>query len=120
VWRIAVAFVVAPAIGAAIAALVATKFGFIYLGFFASALMAAYAVAALVGIPAFLFSRSWLRRSIWAYALAGAAVAAVAAVPMVFFVPLALAFLTILTGVVSGFTFGLIVMPTSNNRWRGP
>jgi hypothetical protein len=118
--RATVAFTVAPAIGALGASLFAAAIWSIYVGFFVSALMVAYGVALLVGVPAFLFSRSWLPLSIWAYALAGALVATVSAVPMVFFFPISLAVLSILTGAIAGVTFGLIVMPTSNNRWRGP
>ena len=118
--RVTVAFVVAPGIGALGASLIAAMLWRIYIGFFVSTLMVAYAVAVLVAVPAFLLSRSWLPISTWAYGLAGALIAAVAAVPMAFFLPLSLGFLSVLAGAVAGISFGLIVTPTSNNRWRGP
>jgi len=117
--RTTVAFVVAPAIGALGASVIAaTMWGF-YFGFFFSTLVVAYFVAVVIGIPWFLV---WPRlpTSIFGYALAGAAVAGAAAVLMVFILPLTLAFLSILVGALAGLTFGVIVMPTSNNRSRGP
>jgi hypothetical protein len=120
-WRrITVAFIVAPAIGVLAVSLLAAVVWRAAIGFFISAFIIAYATALLLGVPAFLLSRSWLPKSIWVYALAGAVVAAVVAVPMAFVFPHLLAFLSIFTGVVAGITFGLIVLPTSNNRWRGP
>ena len=121
-WRrVTVAFIVAPGIGVlGVSLLVTVPIWSPGTGFFVLELMVAYAVALLFGVPAFLLSRSWLSRSLWAYALAGAVVAATAAVPLAFVFPPPLAFLSILTGALAGTTFGLIVLPTSNNRWRGP
>jgi hypothetical protein len=117
--RTTVAFVVAPAIGALAASLVAAAVWSIYFGFFVSTLVVAYSVTLVVGVPWFLI---WPRlpTSVLGYALAGAFVSCLAAVLMVFFLPPLFPLLSILTGVIAGTTFGLIILPTSNNRWRGP
>ena len=119
--RPTVAFVVAPAVGALAVSLVAVRlWSFYFIGFFFSALITAYAVALVVGVPAFLISRAWLPTSVTLYAIAGAVVASVAAVPMAFIFPLSLALLSIAAGAIAGVAFAFILMPTSNNRWRGP
>jgi hypothetical protein len=118
--RTTVAFAVSPAIGAAVASIVAVMMWSPHFGLFFSILIVSYAVAVVVGVPAFLLSRSWMPASIWAYALAGAVVAAVAAVPIAFFFPTSLGFLGILTGATAGVAFRLIALPASNSRWSGP
>ena len=118
--RAIVALLVAPAIGALGASLVAAAIWSIDLGYFISALIVAYAVTLLVGVPAFLFFLSWLPTSIWTYALAGALIGAFVAVPTVFLFSLPLTFLSVLAGAITGVMYRLIAMPTSNNRWRGP
>jgi hypothetical protein len=121
-WRrAAVAFLVSPAVGAAVAWGVATiLWRQASLGFFIATATVAYIIALMVGVPAFLLSRSWMRRAIWAYTLTGAVVAAIPVIPIAYFLTPSAVFLSILTGVVAGATFGVITMPTSNNRWRGP
>jgi|HubBroStandDraft_4_1064222.scaffolds.fasta_scaffold477924_1 hypothetical protein len=128
--RVAVAFVAAPAIGALVASLVATTIWSFYYGttiwslyfvlLFAT-LVAAYVVAFVLGVPWFLVW-PWCPKSVWGYALAGAIVAVVPALFLILFFYLSSVFFIfgILAGALTGLTFGVIVMPTSNNRWRGP
>jgi hypothetical protein len=95
------------------------------IGFAFSMLPLAYGVTVVVGVPAFLLTRSWARRSqaLWWYAIAGFVVACFVAVPL-FFVAGAparnLSVLMAVCGVTAGLAFGLILRPKSNNRWRGP
>jgi hypothetical protein len=117
--RVTVAFIVAPAIGAACGILVLAMVSRTHIGLLISPLMVASAVTVLFVVPAFLLSRARLPIPTWAYAFAGILVAAIAAVPMTFFLPLSLTLLSILAGAAAGLTFGLIMLPTSNNRWSG-
>jgi hypothetical protein len=120
--RTTVAFVVAPAIGALAASLVLAAVGAMwsaYLFILFSTVVVSYAITVVVGVPWFLV---WPRlpTSIWGFALAGVFVACVAAVLMMFFLPPLIALSSVLAGAAAGAAFGVIMLPTSNNRWRGP
>jgi hypothetical protein len=117
--RTTIAFLVAPAIGACAASLVMATLLPIYLGFFLSTLMVAYSVTLVVGVPWFLIW-PWRPTSILGYAVAGGFVACLAAVLIVLFLPPLLPLLCVLTGVVAGGAFGLIMLPTSNQRLERP
>jgi hypothetical protein len=120
--RAAIAFAVAPAVGVVATWLALVAFMWpLSLGLVVSMLWIAYLVTVVVGVPAFLWFRSWALLSFWSYALAGLIVASIAAVPIWLLLgSLALGLVAIMTGVITGLTFGLILGPKSNNRWRGP
>jgi hypothetical protein len=123
--RSAIAFLIAPAVGVLTAWLIAFCIWAMPIGFAFSMAPLAYGVTVVVGVPAFLLSRSWKpqSRALWWYPIAGFVVACFVSVPL-FFVTISpardLSVLMAICGITAGLAFGLILGPKSNNRWRGP
>ena len=116
-------FVLAPPFGVLVAALVlmAVARRAVPLGDLINMLLPAYAVAFVVGIPAYLMSRPWRLTSVWSYAVVGAVAACPVAIPIAgFFGLVAWASVILLAGASAGVAFGFIIGTESNNRWRGP
>jgi hypothetical protein len=87
----------------------------------ASMLPAAYLAAIVVGVPAYLMSRSYMPVPFWTYPVAGLIASSFVAVPVAaFFGMLAFAAVGLFAGLVAGLTFGLIVGTKSNHRLERP
>jgi hypothetical protein len=119
--RTITAFAVAPAIGASLVflCLLDSPHSLFEAGFLVSMLMIAYPLTLIVGVPLFLWTRSWTNVSIWMYVLLGALVACFAAVPLALAFPASFALIALAAGAVGGLAFGLIARPKSNNRRSG-
>jgi hypothetical protein len=119
--RVIAGFALAPAVAVAVIAVLLVSGG-LYPATGALILIAAicvYGTAILVGVPAFLLTRSMGLRSLRAYAVLGATVAAIPGVPLAWGIA-KFGFLGILliAGALAGIVFGKCVLWKSNNRFE--
>jgi hypothetical protein len=122
--RIVVAFLLSPlAAAAAVTVVVSLGRGVPLPGFVIATTIVAYGAAFVLGIPTFLMTRPWLRRSLYAYATVGFVIGLIpAALVWPFASDIALSVAVVFGSGVAASIFWFIAVRESNNaleRERG-